>query len=201
VISQQLQHVLMTFSLKLVVHLPFLLTPSKYPTTPFYALHPISFPFLTTINKFCKNARFLKVIRFRSLEQEYTPETAQVARLASELEVPDNNLSYYVLLRAVDRFYATHSRYPGFFDDKLELETGTFLPLSSSLSFPYRYPFLTGTYSECSSQYSPLHLGSPPPSSPLFSPAILNVCRYSHIEVICKFNSKRIVFASLLYQG
>jgi len=30
---------------------------------------------------------------------------------------------YYVLLRAVDRFYLTHSRYPGFFNDKLELET------------------------------------------------------------------------------
>jgi amyloid beta precursor protein binding protein 1 len=76
-----------------------------------------------TIKKFCKNARFLKVLRYRSLEQEYTPETAQVSKLASELEAPENNLSYYVLLRAVDRFYATHNRYPGFFDDKLELET------------------------------------------------------------------------------
>jgi len=76
-----------------------------------------------TIKKFCKNARFLKVVRYRSLEQEYTPETAQVPRISSELEAPDNNLSYYILLRAVDRFYATHNRYPGFFDDKLELET------------------------------------------------------------------------------
>lgn len=76
-----------------------------------------------TIKKFCKNARFLKVLRFRSLEQEHTPETAQVSKLASELEAPDNNISYYILLRAVDRFYATHNRYPGFFDDKLELET------------------------------------------------------------------------------
>lgn len=76
-----------------------------------------------TIKKFCKNARFLKVVRYRSLEQEYTPETAQISRYASELEAPENNLSFYILLRAVDRFYSTHSRYPGYFDDKLEMET------------------------------------------------------------------------------
>lgn len=76
-----------------------------------------------TVKKFCKNARFLRLIRFRSLEQEFAPETARVSKLASELENPENNLSFYVLLRAVDRFYATHNRYPGFFDDKLELET------------------------------------------------------------------------------
>jgi len=76
-----------------------------------------------TIKKFCKNARFLKVVRYRSLEQEYTPETAQIGRYASELDAPENNLSYYILLHAADRFYSTHSRFPGFFDDKLELET------------------------------------------------------------------------------
>jgi len=76
-----------------------------------------------TIKKFCKNARYLKVVRCRSLEQEYNPETAQISRYASELEAPENNLSYYILLRAVDKFYSTHSRFPGFFDDKLEMET------------------------------------------------------------------------------
>jgi len=76
-----------------------------------------------TIKKFCKNVRFLKVVRNRSLEQEYTPETAQISRYASELEAPENNLSFYILLRAVDRFYSTHTRYPGYFDDKLEMET------------------------------------------------------------------------------
>ncbi len=47
--------------------------------------------------------------------------------LASELENPDTNIIYYILLRAVDRFYSIHSRYPGFFDDKLEMETGKLL--------------------------------------------------------------------------
>jgi len=76
-----------------------------------------------TIKKFCKNARFLKVIRFRSLEEEYNHETAKSSAIASELEQPDNNLAYYVLFRAVDRFYAVHSRYPGYFDDNLQMET------------------------------------------------------------------------------
>lgn len=76
-----------------------------------------------TIKKFCKNARFLQVIRFRSLEEEYNAETAKSSALASDLEQPENNLTYYVLLHAVDRFYAVHSRYPGYFDDNLQLET------------------------------------------------------------------------------
>jgi amyloid beta precursor protein binding protein 1 len=75
-----------------------------------------------SVKKFCKNARFLKVVRYRSLEEEYTPETAKTSILSQQLEMPDSNIVYYVLLRACDRFYATHSRYPGFFDDRFEME-------------------------------------------------------------------------------
>jgi len=75
------------------------------------------------IKKFCKNARFLKVVRFRSLEEEYNTETALTSTFSSQLEDVDGNFVYYIALRAVDRFFSTNSRYPGYFTDALEMET------------------------------------------------------------------------------
>ncbi|KAL6045048.1 NEDD8-activating enzyme E1 regulatory subunit [Balamuthia mandrillaris] len=72
---------------------------------------PSSIP-TSYIRKFCKNALYLRVLRFRSLDQEYNKETANKELIASSLE-PDNNMIFYLLFRANDRFFAEHQRHPG----------------------------------------------------------------------------------------
>ncbi|KAF9938994.1 NEDD8-activating enzyme E1 regulatory subunit [Mortierella alpina] len=66
---------------------------------------------LQEIESFCKYSAFLKVIRYRSLEQEYNQHKAQ--QIASWLSDPDSVFPYYVLFRASDSFYDDHGRYPG----------------------------------------------------------------------------------------
>jgi len=67
------------------------------------------------IKVFCKNSNFLKVIRYRTLEDERNPKTAKSSMLASQLESPETslNVSWYFMLRGVDRFFTLHGRYPG----------------------------------------------------------------------------------------
>jgi len=68
------------------------------------------------IKLFCKNINTINIIKYKSLESEYnneTPNTAIVTQLQSLDEVAARNAAFYVLLRAADRFYAVHRRYPG----------------------------------------------------------------------------------------
>jgi len=68
------------------------------------------------IKLFCKNVNTIDVIKYRSLESEYsneTPNTAIVTQLQNADEIAAKNAAFYILLRAVDRFYAVHLRYPG----------------------------------------------------------------------------------------
>ena len=39
---------------------------------------------------------------------------------AMNLENPDSEIVFYVLLRAVDRFYKQYNRYPGSYDDQVD---------------------------------------------------------------------------------
>jgi len=70
------------------------------------------------IKLFCKNAHFLQVIRYRSLEEEYNPSTAKSSELASKV-VSDTNVIWYIMLRAARRFYTQHHRHPGTSDSQL----------------------------------------------------------------------------------
>eukprot|EP01104_Vermistella_antarctica_P014566 TRINITY_DN4617_c0_g1_i1.p1 TRINITY_DN4617_c0_g1~~TRINITY_DN4617_c0_g1_i1.p1 ORF type:complete len:614 (+),score=123.26 TRINITY_DN4617_c0_g1_i1:242-1843(+) len=74
------------------------------------------------VKTFCKNARYLQVTRYRTLEQEYSAETANRQLIAEELENPDSCALQYLLLRAVSRFHTQYSRYPGVFDDEVEAD-------------------------------------------------------------------------------
>jgi amyloid beta precursor protein binding protein 1 len=78
------------------------------------------------IKMFCRNASFLRVIRCRSLAVEYDSATARIAELAMRLDDGDSDdLIYYILLRAVDRFYAESNRFPGEYDDLIEPDIPT----------------------------------------------------------------------------
>ncbi|EFA84738.1 amyloid beta precursor protein-binding protein 1 [Heterostelium album PN500] len=74
------------------------------------------------IKKFCKNVRFLNLVRYRSLVDEFTPATARSAYMISELEQPDSNLVFYIVLRAVEKFNNIYNRYPGFNDEEVDAD-------------------------------------------------------------------------------
>ncbi|KAI8465712.1 MAG: hypothetical protein J3K34DRAFT_436030 [Monoraphidium minutum] len=74
------------------------------------------------VRNFCKNARNLRVVRYRPLSEEVNPETARGEALAAALSEEGSaaNASLYVLLRAADRFHATHSRFPGVLEGEVD---------------------------------------------------------------------------------
>uniref|UniRef100_A0A3Q3K6R9 NEDD8-activating enzyme E1 regulatory subunit n=1 Tax=Monopterus albus TaxID=43700 RepID=A0A3Q3K6R9_MONAL len=61
----------------------------------------------------CKNASFLRVVRCRSLAEEYSVDSVNKDEITSCMDSPDSEMVFYLMLRAVDRFYQRHSRYPG----------------------------------------------------------------------------------------
>eukprot|EP00897_Mesotaenium_endlicherianum_P006793 jgi/Mesen1/6141/ME000314S05147 len=76
------------------------------------------------VKHFCKNARHLRVLRYKTLTEEYSNRSGpELQRL---LSVEDsNNAALYVLLRAADHFAAAYNRFPGVFDGDAEEEDVT----------------------------------------------------------------------------
>ncbi|KFD49405.1 hypothetical protein M513_09672 [Trichuris suis] len=63
--------------------------------------------------RFCRNAAFLRVIKGRSLKQEFSKDAAKAALIESELKGENRLMIWYLLLRAAERFHAEKGRYPG----------------------------------------------------------------------------------------
>ncbi|PSC68884.1 NEDD8-activating enzyme E1 regulatory subunit [Micractinium conductrix] len=82
---------------------------------------PASLP-ASEVRHFCKHARYLRIVRCRSLEEETEPDSCRGEALRGALAAEDTaaNAALYLLLRAADRFHATYQRYPGTFDSELE---------------------------------------------------------------------------------
>ena len=61
----------------------------------------------------------LRVVRYRSLQEECTGSSCRSDALRQALTAEDSttNASLYILLRAADRFHSKHHRYPGSFDE------------------------------------------------------------------------------------
>lgn len=77
---------------------------------------------LSECQSFCKNAAFLRVQHGTSIEQEVQSHLENVFAAMREVEVKPNSITsrlvvppciWYLLMRAVDRFYAEKWRYPG----------------------------------------------------------------------------------------
>ncbi|KAJ3037594.1 NEDD8-activating enzyme E1 regulatory subunit [Rhizophlyctis rosea] len=85
------------------------------------------------IDMFCKYSAHLKVIRYRSLQEEYTPKTVKSHEIGRWLHDLEDNIVYYVLHRAVDRFYETHKRYPGYHNQEVETDVGILKKTVTSL--------------------------------------------------------------------
>ncbi|KAG2428848.1 hypothetical protein HYH02_014260 [Chlamydomonas schloesseri] len=78
------------------------------------------------VRSYCRHARHLRCVRYRTLAEETAPDTARGAALAGALaaggggflgptDAPpgSSDAALYVLLRAADRFFAQTGRYPG----------------------------------------------------------------------------------------
>ncbi|XP_013630891.1 PREDICTED: NEDD8-activating enzyme E1 regulatory subunit isoform X2 [Brassica oleracea var. oleracea] len=69
-----------------------------------------------TIKSFCKNARKLKVCRYRMIEDEFSnPSVTELQKCLASQDY-SSAIGFYILLRAVDRFAATYNKFPGQFD-------------------------------------------------------------------------------------
>ncbi|KAL3635433.1 NEDD8-activating enzyme E1 regulatory subunit axr1 [Castilleja foliolosa] len=73
-----------------------------------------------TIKTFCKNARKLKVCRYRPIEDEYnSPAQLELQKYLSD-EDYSIAVGFYILLRAADRFAANYNSFPGQFDGEMD---------------------------------------------------------------------------------
>ncbi|KAI8092661.1 ThiF family protein [Halteromyces radiatus] len=62
------------------------------------------------IDTFCKNAGHVKLIQFRSINEEIQqPRATKIENLLST----DDNMTYYIIFQAADHFFTQHQRYPG----------------------------------------------------------------------------------------
>uniref|UniRef100_A0A8B9F5L6 NEDD8-activating enzyme E1 regulatory subunit n=1 Tax=Amazona collaria TaxID=241587 RepID=A0A8B9F5L6_9PSIT len=73
---------------------------------------------------FCSNAAFLRVVRCRSLAEEYSLNTFNKDEIISHMDNPDSEIVLYLMLRAVDRFYKQYGRYPGVCNYQVEDDIG-----------------------------------------------------------------------------
>uniref|UniRef100_H3AMY6 NEDD8-activating enzyme E1 regulatory subunit n=1 Tax=Latimeria chalumnae TaxID=7897 RepID=H3AMY6_LATCH len=76
------------------------------------------------IRLFCRNSAFLRVVCCRSLAEEYSIETTNKDEIASYMDNPDSEMVLYLMLRAIDRFYQQHGRYPGVYNYQVEEDIG-----------------------------------------------------------------------------
>ncbi len=75
-----------------------------------------------TVRKYCRESSNLRLIRqSASIADEYSGKlTPQQSELAQLLEQdPDSEATYYLILRAVDRFYSEFSALPGALADQV----------------------------------------------------------------------------------
>lgn len=74
----------------------------------------------TMIKSFCKNARKLKVCRYRLIEDEFSnPAVPEVQKYLTDEEY-SVAMGFYILLRAVDRFSANYNSFPGQFEGEMD---------------------------------------------------------------------------------
>ncbi|CAL8467774.1 g7312 [Coccomyxa elongata] len=97
--------------------------------------NPASIP-RTSVAAFVKNARNLRVVRYRTLKEELQLDTVRSDALRQALAAEDTqaNASLYLLLRAVDRFHSTYNRFPGTFDGELEEDVALLKATVASVS-------------------------------------------------------------------
>lgn len=95
------------------------------------------------VKVFCKNAHCLRVLRGRSLKEEYNPKTSNIQELIANLEHEDGDILFYILLRAVDRFCSEYRRRPGRNNDDVESDILKLKSCVSALMQEWGCPSIT----------------------------------------------------------
>ncbi|XP_020104558.1 NEDD8-activating enzyme E1 regulatory subunit AXR1-like [Ananas comosus] len=86
------------------------------------------------IRNFCRNARKLKVCRYRSIEEELSsPVLPELQKYLTD-EDYCFAVGFYILLRAVDRFAANYNRFPGIFDSEMDEDVSRLKSIALSIS-------------------------------------------------------------------
>ncbi|ROT76495.1 NEDD8-activating enzyme E1 regulatory subunit [Penaeus vannamei] len=73
------------------------------------------------VKAFCKNAHALRVLKGKSIAEEYKG-SINLGDIGAHLENPESELVWYVMLRAVDQFHSEFRAYPGYFQDQVETD-------------------------------------------------------------------------------
>ncbi|KAL3148869.1 hypothetical protein ABBQ32_001742 [Trebouxia sp. C0010 RCD-2024] len=89
----------------------------------------------TEIRMFCKHVRCLRVVRYRSLEEEFTGSSCRSDSLRQALTAEDSaaNASLYILLRAVDQFFSKHRRWPGLYEQEIDGDVPALKHIATSI--------------------------------------------------------------------
>lgn len=85
------------------------------------------------LKNLCKNISFVKVVRCRSLEDEYNPKKFKSDNIGHMLEDEDNDSMNYVMLRACSQFLSEFNYYPGYYDSSLESDASKLKSIVSRL--------------------------------------------------------------------
>ncbi|XP_062997185.1 NEDD8-activating enzyme E1 regulatory subunit isoform X1 [Elgaria multicarinata webbii] len=88
----------------------------------------------------CSNSAFLRVVRCRSLSDEYGLSTSNKDEIISHMDNPDSEMVLYLMLRAVDRFFKHHGRYPGVYNYQVEDDIGKLKSCLNSFLQEYGLP-------------------------------------------------------------
>ncbi|XP_044275729.1 NEDD8-activating enzyme E1 regulatory subunit [Varanus komodoensis] len=88
----------------------------------------------------CSNSAFLRVVRCRSLSDEHGLSTANKEEIISHMDNPDSEMVLYLMLRAVDRFFKHHGRYPGVYNYQVEDDIGKLKSCLNSFLQEYGLP-------------------------------------------------------------
>eukprot|EP00894_Picocystis_sp_ML_P001093 jgi/Pico_ML_1/51610/g2605.t1 len=87
-----------------------------------------------TVKQFCKNARNVQVVRWLPLEEDAELRPSPTLKRHLSDGEPDHHVCLYLLLRASDRFQATHGRMPGVYTSEWEEDVGRLKTLAWSLA-------------------------------------------------------------------
>lgn len=87
------------------------------------------------IHILCKNSHTLDVLRTRPIFEEYErPKSSLIIDcLKNTHQSEEPEIIYYVLLRAVDKFFECYKRYPGSFTQMMETDTSKLKSIYSKL--------------------------------------------------------------------
>ncbi|KAG4302789.1 hypothetical protein PCK1_000949 [Pneumocystis canis] len=80
------------------------------------------------IRIFCKQSKYIKVMYYRSLEQEYKYPNLELIK--SSFSTPNNLIAWYIALRSYNKYKTTFGEYTGSKDSTINIDTDQYLQLT-----------------------------------------------------------------------